>query len=112
MLIRIPKPLTDNALAEHAPDPEVTVADPLSGIVIIIDPASAEEGGSRKTPTLFSTLAFVAVALAGCGAGGSRFGDLIKSMKLIPGSGPNEGCRLVLARGQDPTDSLKEVHRR
>jgi hypothetical protein len=48
MLIRIPKPLTDNALAEHAPDPEVTVADPLSGIVIIIDPASAEEGGARR----------------------------------------------------------------
>jgi hypothetical protein len=27
MLIRIPKPLTDNALAEHAPDPEVTVVE-------------------------------------------------------------------------------------
>jgi hypothetical protein len=48
MLIRIPKPLADNALAEHAPDPEVTVVDPLSGIVIIIDPASAEEGGARR----------------------------------------------------------------
>jgi hypothetical protein len=52
MLIRIPKPLADNTLAEHAPDPgrnsKVTVVDPLSGIVIIIDPASAEEGGSRR----------------------------------------------------------------
>lgn len=52
MLIHIPKPLADNALAEHDPDPDrnsvVTVVDPLSGIVIIIDPASAEEGGARR----------------------------------------------------------------
>jgi hypothetical protein len=54
MLIRIPKPLADNALAEHGPDSDrnskVTVVDPLSGIVIIIDPASAEKVGRAAEP--------------------------------------------------------------
>jgi hypothetical protein len=51
VLIHIPRPLADNPVAEHGPNPdrnsEVTVVDPLSGIVIIIDQASAEKGGAR-----------------------------------------------------------------
>jgi hypothetical protein len=49
VLIRIPKPIADNAFADSpGPDSEITVVDPLSGIVIIVDPASAEENGPRR----------------------------------------------------------------
>jgi hypothetical protein len=49
VLIRIPKPLTDNVFA-NSPGPDgnsgIAVVDPL--IVIIVDPASAEENGPRR----------------------------------------------------------------
>jgi hypothetical protein len=51
VLIRIPNPLADNVFA-NSPGPDgnsgIAVVDPLSGIVIIVDPASAEENGPRR----------------------------------------------------------------